>query len=302
MLPKSLPIPIRSRLAPTPSGLLHAGNALNFILTWSITRSQNGHLLLRIDDLDKARRRDKYIKDIFQTIDWLGLDYDDGPQSVEDFKKNWSQHLRQELYDKALLKLKEQGHLFACKCSRRDIQAISKDGSYPGTCTMRQLGFDQKNIAWRVHPPQGSLQLPIHQLVGANTSLELKGIDAFIVKQKDGFPAYQLGSVIDDEHFAINTIIRGLDLLDSTHYQLYLAHLMGKTGFLNTYFYHHGMILDEQGKKLSKSEKATALQSWREQGRKPDELFQKAANILGLKGPCNNGQMLVNMLKEELTI
>jgi glutamyl-tRNA synthetase len=301
MLPKSLPIPVRSRLAPTPSGLLHAGNALNFILTWSITRAQNGHLLLRIDDLDKARRRDKYLKDIFRTIDWLALDYDEGPEGIVDLKKIWSQDLRRELYDQALIELREQGHLFACKCSRRDIRAASKDGNYPGTCAKLQLNFDQKDVAWRVHPPEGLLALPFHQLIGPDSTQTFEGLDAFIVKQKNGFPAYQLSSVIDDEYFNINTIIRGQDLLDSTHYQLYLAHLMGKSAFLNTYFHHHEMILDKQGEKLSKSKKATSLQSWREQGRAPDELFQKAATILGLKGTCNDGPTLVQTLKEELS-
>jgi glutamyl-tRNA synthetase len=297
MLPKSLSIPVRSRLAPTPSGLLHAGNALNFILTWSITRAQNGHLLLRIDDLDKARRRDKYLKDIFRTIDWLDLDYDEGPQGIVDFKKNWSQDLRRELYDKALLELREQGHLFACKCSRRDIRAASEDGNYPGTCAKLQLKFDQKDMAWRVHPPEKLLVLPFHQLVGADTSLDFEGLDAFIVKQKNGYPAYQLSSVIDDEYFNINTIVRGEDLLDSTHYQMYLSYLMGKTTFLNTHFYHHEMVLDQQGEKLSKSKKATSLKSWREQGRTPDELFQKAATLLGLKGTFSDGATLVQALR-----
>lgn len=297
MLPKSLSHPLRSRLAPTPSGLLHAGNALNFILTWSITRAQNGHLLLRIDDLDKARRRDKYLKDIFRTIDWLELDYDEGPQGIVDFKKNWSQDLRLELYDHALLELRNEGHLFACKCSRRDIRAISVDGNYPGTCAKLSVDFDQKATAWRVHPPKALLQLPFHQLIGADRKISFENLDAFIVKQKNAYPAYQLSSIIDDEYFKINTIIRGQDLLDSTQYQLYLAFLMGKSGFLDTYFYHHDMMLDEQGEKLSKSKKATSLQSWREQGRAPDELFQKAATLLGLKGNCTNGQMLVQMLR-----
>lgn len=300
MLLNSLPVSIRARLAPTPSGLLHPGNALNFILTWAITRAQDGHLLLRIDDLDKARRRDEYLEDIFRSIEWLGIDYDEGPEGVDDLKNNWSQDVRIDLYYEALDTLKDKGHLFACSCSRRMIRAISTDGKYPGTCEQKALNFKRKDVAWRICPQRAPLQLPFRQIIGEDKVISLSNLNAFFVKQKNGFPAYQLSSIVDDEYFKINTIVRGLDLLKSTRYQFYLAHLLNNDTFQDAYFHHHEMLLNQEGEKLSKSKKATSLSSWQAQGRTPDELFQKTAQLLGITSHCPDGPSLVQQLKAAL--
>ena len=84
-------LPVVSRLAPTPSGYLHLGNAVNFVLTWLLTRQAGGVLHLRIDDLDRARLRPAYLENIFRVIDWLGLDYDHGPTGPDDFLRHHSQ-------------------------------------------------------------------------------------------------------------------------------------------------------------------------------------------------------------------
>lgn len=292
------PVP-RSRLAPTPSGLLHPGNGVNFILTWAITRANAGNLLLRIDDLDQERCRDRYVEDVFRTIDWLGIDYDEGPTTVTDLHQNWSQQLRRDHYAQGLQKLREGEYLFACDCSRRTLRATSTDGRYPGTCFTRNLPFDQEQTAWRVRPLRETKLLPFRQIFGPDEQLDLSTLDAFVVKQKNDFTAYQLSSIIDDELFGINTIVRGLDLLPSTHYQLYLASLLHNTTFLNTRFYHHGMLLNEQGEKLAKSKKATSLQSWRQEGRGPEELYQQAARMLGLPTSCPDGKTLVQLLQSQ---
>jgi len=131
----SEPIHWRSRLAPTPSGYLHLGNACNFLLTWLWIRHLGGELWLRIDDLDQARVRPEYIEDIFQQLDWLGLDTDQGPRSVGELQKTWTQQLRTERYLSALTTLKNTGALYRCICSRRQWQAlVGEEGHYPGTC------------------------------------------------------------------------------------------------------------------------------------------------------------------------
>ena len=107
-------------------------------------------LWLRIDDLDADRMRPEYVEDIFRTLDWLGIDYDHGPSGPDDFFKRFSQHLRLDLYQKNLEKLRESGLLYACNCSRKEIRDLSPDGRYPGTCRDKGLGWEGDGVAWRV--------------------------------------------------------------------------------------------------------------------------------------------------------
>ncbi|QNP52820.1 hypothetical protein H9L05_03570 [Hymenobacter qilianensis] len=111
--------PVRGRLAPTPSGYLHLGNAVNFVLTWLLVRRAGGHLHLRIDDLDRARLRPAYLENIFQTIRWLGLDYDTGPRDAEEFEQAYSQQHHLAEYQAMLDDLRSKsGLVYACTCSR----------------------------------------------------------------------------------------------------------------------------------------------------------------------------------------
>lgn len=287
---------IKSRLAPTPSGYLHQGNALSFLITWAQVRAQAGELLLRIDDLDKGRYRKAYVEDVFYTLDWLGIDYDEGPSSVADFEQNWSQHQRLGLYEQALSQLKGKGLLFACDCTRKKLKESSLNGQYSGFCTDRQLDFEQENIAWRICLTEVANQLTIKELSQSNSSTTV-AIDAFVVKQKNNLPAYQLASLIDDTHFGVNYIVRGADLWSSSYYQLYLAKLLGIDSFEQSLFYHHPLIVDNTGQKLSKSKGANALKTWREEGRSPVPIIQKAAQILGFDQAVESAHDLVAILK-----
>jgi glutamyl/glutaminyl-tRNA synthetase len=271
----------RTRIAPTPSGFLHPGNGVSFIITWALARKNGGKIVLRIDDLDAERMRPEYLDDIFYTLDWLGIDYDEGPQNVEDFTKNYSQHKRLDLYFEALEKLKKDklATLYACNCSRKQIRDNSKNGIYPNTCRSSKLNFDEKNTALRVVVPENTLisfqeyqNTPIpHQLDAT--------MGDFIVRQKNGLPAYQLASVVDDEYFNINFIVRGEDLLNSTAAQVFLSQYFENIS-PKTYF-HHPLVKNTEGVKLSKSQGAGSLKDWREQGRMPLELYKQAEKWLG---------------------
>jgi glutamyl/glutaminyl-tRNA synthetase len=273
---------LRTRLAPTPSGLLHPGNGLSFVLTWVIARANGGQVLLRIDDLDKARCKEEYIEDVFYTLEWLGIDYDEGPSGVDDFHENWSQHNRLDRYSDALNVLRKNEQLFACDCTRKSIRAISSDGHYPNTCLDKALDFEASDVSWRVKPGLSNIELKLRTWENAPTTISLKDINAFIVKQKNGFPAYQLASLIDDQLYNINFIVRGEDLWGSTLSQLYLAYLLDHTAFLNTTFWHHPLIVDKKGEKLSKSKGAGSLQSWRTSGRTPGKIYRWAIQHLAL--------------------
>lgn len=237
----------RFRLAPTPSGLLHRGNAASFVLTWLLTRTCKGGLLLRIDDLDRERFRTEYLDDIFRTIDWLGIDYDLGPSGPDDFLQNWSQTLRMESYQALLKNLQLRNRIYACDCSRSKLSKGS-----PCTCRGRVL------------PGKGSYSLRFnstgHETIHFNDlmkgevrcNLQLSMGD-FIVRKKDQKPSYQIASLCDDVQFDITHVVRGEDLISSTAAQLALDSELNQANFSKSCFIHHPLITGETGSKLSKS-------------------------------------------------
>lgn len=287
---------LRTRFAPTPSGFLHAGNGVSFILTWVLARLHSAKIWLRIDDLDRNRFRITYLEDIFRTLEWLDLDYDEGPDSVADFKLNWSQHHRLDHYLKALQNLVDQGGVYACSCTRSYLQASGNGLIYPGNCLNKQLSLSGSNTAWRIHVPidalencntlNGLLPLNIPQIMGD-----------FVVRQKNQMPSYQVASLVDDTLYKVDLIIRGADLLPTTGAQLFLARQLGMNQFLDTTFWHHPLILSEEGDKLSKSAGSTALESWRANGQNKAILFNKAGELFGLKGDFHTPAALLEAAK-----
>lgn len=243
---------ILTRIAPTPSGLLHFGNRCSFVLTWALARSMGGKILLRIDDLDTERVRPEYVEDIFRTIDLLGIDYDMGPSGVDDFYKNWSQQLRRSNFDDVLKKLLATGRVYACKLSRKALRDNATDGQYPLSGRSQNIPLDSVDTSYRVMTPDEMTSW--QDLDGTARHVNLyHTMRDFVVRRRDGVPAYQVASLADDLFFGINLIVRGEDLLPSTAAQRYLAGLIGADTFTSSAFFHHPLITDQQGEKLSKS-------------------------------------------------
>ncbi|HRD80191.1 MAG TPA: glutamate--tRNA ligase family protein [Saprospiraceae bacterium] len=275
---------LRTRIAPTPSGFLHPGNGASFVLAWVVARATKGRVLLRIDDLDRARFRMEYLEDIFFTLDWLGLDYDEGPGSPQDFLDRFSQSLRTDTYHEALRQLAEQGVLYACDCSRKHIREQSVGSLYSGFCRQRKLYLDTPHTAWRIRLPDDCEVAFSEWKQDVPVSLNLPAcMGDFVLRQKDGSPAYQIASLCDDLLWHINFIVRGQDLLPSTGAQMFLAQQLGYEDFQKATFFHHALLTDDSGEKLSKSAGSTALKSWREAGKNPDDVWRQAAQWLGLE-------------------
>ena len=265
---------VRSRIAPTPSGLLHRGNAYNFLLTKFLVR-QPGEVQLRIDDLDAFRVRPEYLQDIFDTLDWLKIFPDSGPENITEQKEIYSRQLRIPAYNETLGHLVKSGHIFACTCSRKEIMEGSIDGQYPGTCRRKQLPLDMPNASWRLEIPKKTIVHFKDVLLG-EVKLDLYDIARdFIVRRRDGIPAYHVASLTDDVDSGINTIIRGKDLLESTAIQLYLSTLLGLGSFGTARFFHHPLIETPEGEKLSKSAGSTSIRSIRESGVTYDQFYQE---------------------------
>lgn len=267
---------LRSRIAPTPSGLLHLGNAVNFILTWLMVRKAGGTLRLRIDDADCLRAKPEYLEDIFRQLDWLKLTWDEGPTGPDDFCRRFSQQLRLERYRDFLAELDRLGHLYPCGCSRSKIREHAVDGVYPGFCRNRAVA-PMPGEAQRVRVPEGS----VFRVEGQEVAL-CKAMGDFVLWRKEDLPAYQLVSLVDDLDDRINLIVRGHDLLPSTAAQLFLAGLHGNNFFAETTFLHHPLVLGEDGRKLSKSDNALSLAALREGGGSRSLVYQAVAQQVGV--------------------
>lgn len=256
----------KTRIAPTPSGFLHLGNALSFMITAALARQTKATLLLRIDDLDRERVDKAYVEDIFETLDFLGIKYSEGPRNYNEYEERWSQLHRLALYNSALQRLKDGGHIFACNCSRTEILKQNGDTIYPGTCRQKNIPLDTPGVSWRLHTDRTRLLHVKSPEGNISESVLPASMQNFVVRRKDERPSYQLSSLADDIHFGVDLIIRGQDLRDSTLAQLYLATLLDEKDFLRTAFFHHPLIESAPGQKLSKSAGDTSIQYLRRAG------------------------------------
>jgi glutamyl/glutaminyl-tRNA synthetase len=241
---------LRTRIAPTPSGLLHAGNAVNFLLTEHLARTTGRELMLRIDDLDEERVRPAYVQDIFEQLERLGTHWDLGPRTADELETTWSQRHRLPLYHDLLEELRTAGQLFACNCTRTTI----------ARCRCAELGtdLDSPDVTWRLRlrAPCVVTFRTTHGPVSTDLS---ERMPPPVLRSREGRPAYQVASLADDLHFGIDLVVRGEDLYASTACQVYMARLLGRSSFADALFVHHRLLLDANGTKLSKSAGAAAL-------------------------------------------
>lgn len=289
---------IHARIAPTPSGFLHVGNGMNFILTWLLTRKEDGVLRLRIDDLDAPRINSDYIEDVFRTLEWLGIDWDEGPQTPDEQYKVFSQQLRIERYNELINELKERGHLFTCTCSRKEVQGHSTDGQYPGTCRSKGWPLDMKNTSLRISISSPCI-VHINDMLASEVKIDLYSIMRDpVIQRRDRIPAYHMASLADDIDYGIDLIVRGEDLVHSTAAQLYIAGLLDARQFPDARFYHHPLIKDEQGFKLSKSAGSNSLRSWRNRGVRAGEFYLMLSRILKADEEAVSAHELLQLFRE----
>ncbi len=287
-------------MAPTPSGFLHLGNVFSFVYTATIAAKTGALIMLRIDDLDQQRVRNAYVQDIFDTLNFLEISWHDGPVDVRDHLANWSQTHRMEQYQKALYMLADHQAVYACNCSRSAVRAGSADGSYTGVCREKAIPLDCEDCVWRLRTYSDQEIQEILVTTGPQVTIKTylpASMQDFVVKRREGLPAYQLASVIDDQYFGVDLIVRGADLWHSTLAQLYLAPLIGAQTFLINTFYHHPLLTEPSGAKLSKSAGATSVKFLREQGKTAADVFTLIAAMLGIEGYFKNWQELGNALK-----
>lgn len=290
------------RLAPTPSGYLHVGNAFNFLLTWLQVRVSRGTLRLRIDDIDSPRTRSEYLDDIFYALEWLEIDWDLGPQNVDDHQKTYSQSLSLERYQSFIQRLENLGLLFACTCSRADIAAISPSGLYPGTCLHKKIPLTDAQTALRCNTTSFR-EIEIMNYHGLRQVFPFPHEMQFpVLRRKDLLPAYQICSLADDIEHNINFIVRGQDLWGSTCLQMALATALGAENFKQIRFLHHPLVTDDYGIKLSKSAGSISLAHYRAMKDGRLKLMHKFSQWLGWKERASNTAQLLQLAGEGASV
>ncbi len=281
----------RTRIAPTPSGFLHLGNILSFSITAALAGASGAKILLRIDDLDRNRADSAYLEDIFETLDFLEIPWNEGPRSADDFERHYSQLHRMAVYNQALDQLSQDGLVFACSCSRRQL---GDSNGINCNCRSKGISLATPEVNWRLVTENES-PVSVRSHGGASLQAALPAeMHNFIVRKKDGMPSYQLASVLDDLFYGTDLVVRGQDLWPSTLAQHALAKALGKDDFKAISFYHHPLLTGPLGEKLSKSSGATSVRYLRQQGKNAAGIFTLAAQMLGGGGRAETFQQLAD--------
>jgi glutamyl-tRNA synthetase len=274
----------RTRLAPSPTGALHLGNARTFLVNWALARQHVWEMVLRIEDLDGPRVKSAAAAEAIDILAWLGLDWDEGP---------YFQRSDLAPYRTALERLAAQGYIYPCRCTRREIEAASLSAPhgdehelrYPGTCRPAErtpfpaAALDDHGVAWRFRAPECVTGF-IDAFAGPHEHDIQATTGDFLVATKEGLPSYQLAVVVDDARQGIDRIVRGDDLLPSTHRQLLLQQSLG-IGPPPTY-YHLPLVVGEDGRRLAKRHGDSRLSHYRAQGASPERIRGLLAEWCGL--------------------
>ena len=280
----------RTRLAPTPSGYLHVGNLASFILTAGLARRYGAKILLRIDDLDRDRYRAEYAEDIFSTLRFLGIPWDEGPRDLYDFEQRFSQMSRLMMYMEHLDYLAYNDLIFACSCTRSYSGAHGEGCS--GKCVRARLPLTHEEVSWRLRSEPEITHnqvIKIHELDQKVKQFQLPAEKCQIqVRRKNGLPSYQLASLSDDTHYGVDLIVRGEDLLESTVMQMHLANILGAAAFERVAFVHHLLVVGVEGEKLSKTAGSESIYSMRKEGLGVGLIFNRILSSAGIEGQANN--------------
>lgn len=267
---------LRGRLAPSPTGALHLGNARTFLITWLSIRSRAGRLIYRLEDLDHPKVKPGAAEQAMQDLRWLGLDWDEGPD-VGGPAAPYIQSQRVERYRHALNQLAAAGRVYPCVCSRRDVEAAQsapQDGEdglyYPGTCRDRFETYDAASAtlpgdrlpAWRFRAPEDETRFT-DGFQGEQVASVSQDVGDFAIARHDAGAGYMLGVVVDDAAMGVTEVLRGDDLLSTTHRQLQLQQALG----LPTPAYIHvPLVVGPDGRRLAKRHGDTRIAQFREQG------------------------------------
>lgn len=267
---------VRGRLAPSPTGALHLGNARTFLIAWLRVRSRGGSLLLRMEDLDHPKNKPGAAAAALEDLRWLGFDWDEGPD-VGGPSGPYTQTERKARYADALALLDDKGMVYPCVCSRSDVEAgqsapHTEEGLYyPGTCRGRYADYEEARRAlpagrlpaWRFRVDEGRT-VRFEDRFHGRCEQDVSALSGDFVLARDPLGAgYMLAVVVDDAAMGITEVVRGDDLLSATPRQLLLYEALGLTP---PAFLHVPLVVSEEGRRLAKRHGDTRIRALREAG------------------------------------
>jgi glutamyl-tRNA synthetase len=292
-----------TRLAPSPTGALHLGNARTFLVNWLLARQQNWRILLRIEDLDGPRVKAGADRLILEDLDYLGLDWDEGPTY---------QSSNQPKYAKVIQQFLDSGLAYPCVCSRREVDLAAsaphvEDGAsiYPGTCRGKFASMEEakkktgKSPAVRFAASDKIVEFEdgFRGMQEFNVARELGD---FVIAKSDGSAGYQLAVVVDDLASDVDVIVRGDDLLDSTPRQILIYEALGADEKIPKYI-HLPLVVGTDGRRLAKRHGDSRLATYRQNGVSRGRILTLLAKWCGITGEFNHpGEMLGRLRLDNL--
>lgn len=284
--------PYVGRLAPAPTGALHVGNARTFLVAWLRARKSGGRLIMRLEDLDHPKVKPTAAGEAYRDLAWLGLDWDEGPASsfppfagTPGAPDPFVQSNRTVLYRNALEQLRRHERMYPCVCTRKDLESLrsapqdGEDGRelrYPGTCRGRFASYADAAAAasgrvpgWRFRIDDAAESRFEDGFHGRQTTrLEEWSGDFLLARGDDA--GYQLAVVVDDSAMGVTEVVRGDDLLPSTHRQLAVYAALGLEP---PAFFHMPLVVGPDGRRLAKRHGDSRLSSPRQAGKSPNRLL-----------------------------
>ncbi|MCB4757447.1 MAG: glutamate--tRNA ligase [Elusimicrobia bacterium] len=286
---------VRVRFAPSPTGFLHVGGARTALYNWLFARKLKGTFILRIEDTDEARSTEDSLLAIIDGLNWLGLDWDEGPLS-SDLKTetgefgSYFQMRRSEIYRKHLDLLVESGKAYPCFCSKEELEEmrnrallLKRPPKYDGRCRKldpkkrdERLEKGEAHVYRFARPSEGTVQF--NDVVKGQVRFESEELDDFVIVKSSGIPTFMFAGAVDDHLMKISHVIRGDDHLSNTPRQLQLCEAFGWKDV--PIFAHISMIHGADGTRLSKRHGATSVEEFRRSGFLPEVML----NYLALLG------------------
>ena len=265
---------VRSRFAPSPTGYLHIGGARTALFALLTARQHDGHFVLRIDDTDRQRSTREFHDDIVASMQWLGLDWNEGP---------YYQSQRFDLYRETADRMLSRGRAFRCFCTPEELDAKRKaalaagrNPAYDGTCRdSRPTPGDSRPSVLRFRSPRQG-ETVVHDVLKGRVAFQNQELDDLILVRSDGSPTYNFCSVVDDADLRISHVIRGDDHLTNTPRQVLLFQAIDAP---LPQFAHLPLILGSDRAPLSKRHGATAVRAYREAGYLSDALVNFLARL-----------------------
>ncbi|MGD2187110.1 MAG: glutamate--tRNA ligase, partial [Desulfobacterales bacterium] len=257
---------IVTRFPPSPTGYLHVGNARTAIFNWLYARHMKGKFVLRIEDTDTERSTQEAIDAIFEALEWLGIDWDEGP---------YYQTKRLEIYNSYIERLIEAGEAYYCSCSPEEIETMRQKAmagggkpKYDGTCRNKGLSNSEGAVVRLKAPLSGSTI--VEDVIKGSIEFQNEELDDFILCRSDGIPTYNYAVVIDDMTMQVNTVIRGDDHVMNTPRQILIYKALDCP---LPVFGHVPMVLGTDKSRFSKRHGAVSVSAYRDMGYLPDAML-----------------------------